>query len=295
MSEEFHSFSASFQTNATSLGNEVYNDSLSNISDAEYLAKLLEMIREKHNKPISTGRLLYNILIIFCYSLIIVVSLCGNLLVVKVIVFGKRKMLTTTNILIASLAFSDIVMTTFNIPFNVARLLMDSWPFGAFLCVFVPSVQVACVYVSTFTMTVIAFHRWWTLKSNQNSESMTKGQLTVTIGSVWLLAAILSLPHSIFNKTFVVKTIENLVRCEVDYPDIDFGFQVWLSVEAFTTQYFIPLSISIWLYIKIGIIVSKQGRIAGQSTDERKRLQSEARKRRIIMLILVVAAFAICW
>ncbi len=59
------------------------------------------------------------------------------------------------------------------------------------------------------------------------------------------------------------------------------------SIKATTTQYFIPLSITIWLYIKIGYIVSKQGIIAGQSTDERKRIQSEARKRRIIMLVLV--------
>jgi hypothetical protein len=58
-------------------------------------------------------------------------------------------------------------------------------------------------------------------------------------------------------------------------------------IKATTTQYFIPLSITIWLYIKIGYIVSKQGIIAGQSTDERKRIQSEARKRRIIMLVLV--------
>ncbi|CAG2163302.1 unnamed protein product [Oppiella nova] len=270
-------------------------DEYQNISDDEYYSRLLELIRKTHDKPLTTGQLVHHIVIILCYSLIILVSLCGNLLVVKVIAFGKRKMLTTTNILIASLAFSDIVMTAFNIPFNVARLLLESWPFGAFLCVSVPFVQVTCVYVSTFTMTVIAFHRWWTLRRADVSRSLTKFQLLVTIGSTWLLAATLAIPHSVFNKTIVIPTIKNMVRCEVDYPDIDFRFPLWLSVEAFTTQYFVPLSITIWLYIKIGVIINKQGMIAGQSTDERKRLQSEARKRRIVMLILVVTVFAICW
>ncbi|KAI2810562.1 neuropeptide Y receptor [Blomia tropicalis] len=51
-----------------------------------------------------------NALIITFYSLIIVVSLTGNLLVCKV-AFGSREMRTTTNLLIASLACSDIVMT----------------------------------------------------------------------------------------------------------------------------------------------------------------------------------------
>lgn len=293
MSEDLVSDLPLFDINMTTSG--LTNDSESNISDAENWAKILEMIKQRSEQPISTGRLLHNIFIIFCYSLIIVVSLCGNLLVVKVIALGKKKMLTTTNILIASLAFSDLVMTLFNIPFNVVRLLSDNWPFGSFMCVSVPFVQVTCVYVSTFTMTVIAFHRWWTLRRNETSRSLTKLQLSVIIGSVWLLAAILSLPHSIFNKTYPVNTIK-LTRCEVDYPKIE-GIDVplWLSVEAFTTQYFIPLSITIWLYIKIGLIVNKQGMIVGQSTDERKRRQSEARKRRIVMLILVVTVFAICW
>lgn len=51
-----------------------------------------------------------NVLIIVFYSLIILVSLTGNLLVCRV-AFGSRDMRTTTNLLIASLACSDIVMT----------------------------------------------------------------------------------------------------------------------------------------------------------------------------------------
>jgi hypothetical protein len=157
-------------------------------------------------------------------------------------------------------------------------------------------------------MTVIAFHRWWTLRRTTTLKTLTSLQLSIIIGMVWLLSALFSIPHSIFNKTIIIPTIENLVRCHVDYPDIDLDIPLWLSVEsnkilrlinknlflillflikATTTQYFIPLSITIWLYIKIGYIVSKQGIIAGQSTDERKRTQSEARKRRIIMLVLV--------
>ena len=50
MSEDFESFSLTLNTNITSFGNDM-NDSLSNISDAEYFAKLLEMIRE--NRTIS--------------------------------------------------------------------------------------------------------------------------------------------------------------------------------------------------------------------------------------------------
>ena len=47
--------------------------------------------------------------LIFFYSLIILVGLTGNLLVCRV-TFSTRQMRTTTNLLIASLACSDIVM-----------------------------------------------------------------------------------------------------------------------------------------------------------------------------------------
>jgi hypothetical protein len=212
-----------------------------NNTNSSFLIELLKLLREKHKKAISTEELLRNILIICSYSLIVIVSLCGNLLVVKVIVFGKRKLCTTTNILIASLAFSDIVMTAFNIFFNVARLLLESWPFGSFLCVSVPFVQVTCVYVSTFTMTVIAFHRWWTLRRITTFKPLKLWRLIVIIGSVWFLAAFLSIPHSIFNKTIIIPKIENLVRCHVDYPDIDFDFPLWLSVEGFFCSHFFKI------------------------------------------------------
>ena len=292
MSTEFV-LSSIFNTNFSAT--DAINGSLNDSSEDNW-EQLMEMIRKSTNKPIPTSDLIKNVFIILFYSLIIVISLFGNFLVVKVILFGKKKMLTTTNLLIVSLAFSDIVMTAFNIPFNVSRLLMKHWPFGAFMCVSVPFVQVSCVYVSTFTMTVIAYHRWWTLRRNEASRTMTKKQMSLTIGSIWLLAAILSIPHSAFHKLYPMPNIaENFARCDVDYPNIGINFQLWLSVEALTTQYFIPLSVTILLYINIGRIINKQGLIAGLSNDERKRQQSEARKRRIVMLILVVTVFAICW
>ena len=155
--------------------------------------------------------------------------------------------------------------------------------------------QVTCVYVSTFTMTVIAFYRYWTLSSQTHTKSLSYYQLAVILAVVWLLAALLSIPHSVFNEIIKIPTIHNMERCQVVHPSVSYDLQLWLSVEALTTQYFIPLSVTIWLYIKIGMIVAKQGLIAGHSNDERRRQTAEARKRRIVMLALVVTTFAICW
>jgi G protein-coupled receptor 83 len=236
-----------------------------------------------------------NALIIFCYSLIIVVSLCGNVLVCKV-AFGSKDMRSTTNMLIASLACSDIVMTAFNVPFNVARILLLDWPFGRVLCFLVPFIQTACVYVSTFTMTVIALHRLWTVTRKRTTHTFSAKKLWFTVLTIWLLAATLSLPHSAFNR--VKKVIiygQTLVRCRVDFPKLGFNFPLILSLEVFITQYLLPLSVTLVVYIKIGFIISKQGKLIGKLSDEKKRKQSEAKRRRIFMLALAVATFATCW
>ena len=236
-----------------------------------------------------------NIVIITCYGLIVVVSLCGNLLVCKV-GFTKKKMRTTTNILIASLACSDIVMTGFNIPFNIARLLLPNWPFGAFLCFFVPFIQTSCVYVSTFTMTVISLHRYRTITKRSTFRSFSPLKLFAVIVVIWLLAIVFALPVSIFNKVKEANLYgQVLSRCRTNFPKVGFNFSLFLSVEILLTQYVIPLTITCVVYLKIGCIVYKQGKLAGQSNDERKRRQIEAKRRRIIMLALAVIVFAVCW
>jgi hypothetical protein len=85
------------------------------------------------------------------YSLIILSSLLGNLLVLFVIV-KMRRMHTVTNVFILNVAVSDILITVLNIPFNLVRVLMDEWPFGSWMCHVIPFIQVAGVYSSSWTM-----------------------------------------------------------------------------------------------------------------------------------------------
>ncbi|CAG2167680.1 unnamed protein product [Oppiella nova] len=226
---------------------------------------------------------LRNLIVIIFYTIIICVSFCGNLLVLRVI-FGKRKMRTTTNLLIASLALADFLTTTLNIPFNVTRFLTFNYPFGRVLCILVPFIQVCCVYVSTLTMGVIAIHRFWTIigTTSMASKSMSTVKLAVIIVVVWVIAGVLALPHSTFNR--IVPTVYKNVtydRCRVVYPKLGVDFAFWLSIEA------IPLSITCTLYIKIGFVVAKQGRIAGKASDERKKQHDDARRRRIVMRFIL--------
>ncbi|CAG2119304.1 unnamed protein product, partial [Medioppia subpectinata] len=124
---------------------------------------------------------------------------------------------------------------------------------------------------------------------NQNYKIIT------AIAVIWLLAFLLSLPHSVYNE---IKQVHYngrmLTRCRVTYPALNINFRLLFTVEIFLTQYLGPLLVTTLLYVKIGAIVSKQGKVSVTVCNVRRRLQSEAKRRRILMLALVVIVFAVC-
>ena len=68
------------------------------------------------------------------YSAIIVVAVGGNV-IVCCIVASQRRMHTITNLFIASLAASDVMMASLCIPLTfVADVIVQHWPFPSLLC-----------------------------------------------------------------------------------------------------------------------------------------------------------------
>lgn len=120
-----------------------------------------------------------NIILVISYSLIVFVSLFGNLFVCRVM-YGnisntnacslinhvnihhhyhhQRK--TTTDVLILNLAISDLLLTCFNIPINIVRFISTNWPFGSIICTLTPLIQSLSAHCSSITMMVIAFERY---------------------------------------------------------------------------------------------------------------------------------------
>ncbi len=97
-------------------------------------------------------------ILIFCYTIIFLLGISGNLLVVYVVVRNKN-MQTITNIFITNLAVSDIMMCLLAVPFTPLSAFLKSWVFGDALCHIVPMTLGVSVYVSTLTSTAIAIDR----------------------------------------------------------------------------------------------------------------------------------------
>ncbi|UXI15552.1 Amiloride-sensitive cation channel 5 [Sarcoptes scabiei] len=206
------------------------------------------------------------------YLTIVVVSLFGNLLICYV-VFKRKRMRISTNLLMTNLALSDLLMTCINIPFNIARILLEEWPFGSFLCILVPFVQVTSVYVSTLTMTIIAIDRYQAIINPLNKRITTHLPTVFTILFIWIVSGLFSIPNVVFNRVVEIADHTDLHRCRAIYPKPKIIYRRSVTLFTFLTQYAIPLSITTFAYIRISFYIwsrlSKPKSLSQNHLDDR--------------------------
>jgi hypothetical protein len=97
------------------------NNSISNGTQKLKFNQLLHIISVETDPEFQSKNLMKNVAVFVGYSLIILISLFGNLLVCYIILSKHRLRTRTTNILIANLTISDLLMTTLNIPITTGN------------------------------------------------------------------------------------------------------------------------------------------------------------------------------
>ncbi|KAK3534716.1 hypothetical protein QTP86_023779 [Hemibagrus guttatus] len=233
-------------------------------------------------------------MLIFSYSVIIVVSLFGNVLVCHVVTKNKRSR-SATSLFIANLAVADIFITLLNTPFTLVRFVNSTWVFGRGMCHISRFVQYCSLHVSTLTLTAIALDRRQVILYPLKPRMCT-GQGAVCIVFIWLMASCFSLPHAIFQKLFTFVYSKDIVRCLCvpDFPDPSEVYHQYLDLMTFILLYVLPLLIIMAAYSAVARRLWRRNAI-GDVTSEQYFLQRRKRKRTIKMLVLVVLVFAVCW
>ncbi|XP_042250769.1 neuropeptide Y receptor Y8a isoform X3 [Thunnus maccoyii] len=135
--------------------------------------------------------------LIVAYSAVIAIGLLGNAGLVFIIA-RQQELRNVTNILIANLSCSDILMCVVCLPVTVIYTLMDRWVLGEALCKVTPFVQCMSVTVSIFSLVLIALERHQ-LILHPTGWSPAAGHSYLAVGLTWLVACFISLPFLSFN------------------------------------------------------------------------------------------------
>ncbi|KAK2854164.1 hypothetical protein Q5P01_006825 [Channa striata] len=223
------------------------------------------------------------------YSLIILVSITGNVTVIWIIL-AHRRMRTVTNYFIVNLAFSDVSMATFNTLFNFVYALHNDWYFGLGYCRFQNFFPITAMFSSIYSMAAIAVDRYMAiihpLKPRFSSTS-TK----VVIALIWIVAILLAFPQCYYSVTrfYYPRTV-----CLVDWPD-DYGGKHQLSYQyaLILLIYLLPLLVMLVTYSLVGRSLWG-GHIPGEASDH-YHSQITAKRKVVKMMVVVVVTFALCW
>uniref|UniRef100_A0A4X2LVD2 Opioid receptor delta 1 n=1 Tax=Vombatus ursinus TaxID=29139 RepID=A0A4X2LVD2_VOMUR len=148
------------------------------------------------------------------YSAVCVVGLLGNVLVMYGIV-RYTKMKTATNIYIFNLALADALATS-TLPFQSAKYLMETWPFGELLCKVVLSIDYYNMFTSIFTLTMMSVDRYIAVCHPVKAlDFRTPAKAKLINICIWLLSSGIGVPIMIMA---VTQARDGMVVCMLRFP-----------------------------------------------------------------------------
>ena len=250
-------------------------------------------------------------------SLVILTTICGNLLVC-VTVATNKKLQNCTNYFVVSLATTDLMLGCFVLPFSALNTLGSSWPLGYIFCNIYTSSDVMLCTVSILTLFAISLDRYFAITTPLRYQQRMNSRVAWRInGAIWASSLVLAfLPiHLGWNSpNGEVMNRKNPTVCGFD---LNKPYVLLVSLGT----YFGPLVVMCGVYLKVLQITRRQvkeinrltmpGAAATSAMLEENgngpqsgnhRHHNRIRESKVVSdtkatvtLASVVLAFAICW
>nr|CAD2158566.1 unnamed protein product [Meloidogyne enterolobii] len=242
-----------------------------------------------------TDLLLTKVLFMIAYPSIFVVGTVGNLLVVWVVV-NCKKMQTVTNVFIANLAVSDLLVCFSSIWLTPSYTYIGHWIWGGWLCYSLPLFQGASIFISSLSLTAIALDRYWVIclaPPNRSATQMhTSKQVCIAvIVLIWCVSILLALPYAVHMRIAQVQWPCHFSLCVEDWVDLEDLRSVYGVITAIL-QFVLPFAIIgrsyrlIWRFIE-----SRRAQLLRPISEA----QMNRKQRLLRMLVRMVLVFGCCW
>lgn len=232
------------------------------------------------------------------YCVIILGSILGNSFVILV-VYKRKRMRTTTNYMIVSMAVSDLFFAIFAVPPSIRTVyaghdLLVRGITAELICKLVTFIQQVSIDVSILSLTAIAFDRFFAIMLPFR-KVITCRTTKILIVLTWLFGILFAAPILYTNRivageggdgTFCEEIWEPLFessKARKDYTFIHFGF-----------FYAGPLTIITVLYTAIVIELWRGNSITFRCKANHQEVEKSNRKV-LKMLVTVLVVFALFW
>ncbi|XP_059167828.1 QRFP-like peptide receptor [Physella acuta] len=239
------------------------------------------------------------------YVPVIVFAIIGNVVVILVVVKNKR-MQTTTNYYIVNLAVADCLVALACSWPHLVDDLTPFWILGAFFCTLNTFSQVLALVASMFTLTCIACDRFFGIVFAMKAHFIER-RASFTIILIWLLSVAVASPLLYYRR------LSQEHWKDVTESWCDDAWPLSYSVDPETNDvishstprrfyymfvcvalFFVPcLAMSVAYLVIIVTLWSAQ--VPGERISKDIKSQTKMRKRIILMLVVILAVFFLCW
>ncbi|XP_053206859.1 octopamine receptor-like [Panonychus citri] len=200
--------------------------------------------------------------ITLCLSLMIIVTIIGNILVCLSVVL-VRKLRSPSNYLLVSLAISDLCVAILVMPLALNLEVKGYWDLGPTLCDMWVSFDVTSCTASILNLCMISVDRYLTItKPLTYGVKRTTKRMTAFIAIVWVSSCLISVPPLL---------VLGNEHGPDDKPTCQVSQQIVYQLYATLGAFYIPLGVMIILYYKIygaaKSVVDAELRSLGHTTD----------------------------
>ncbi|XP_072239823.1 prokineticin receptor 1a [Leuresthes tenuis] len=208
-----------------------------------------------------------------------------------------KQLRNLTNLLIANLAVSDVLVAVVCCPFLLDYYVVKklSWEHGLLLCAATNYLRTVSLYVSTNALLAIAVDRYLAILYPLRPRMKHQTAYCVIL-TVWIVPVFISIPSA-------------YMASETTYPHVEgrsqktFCAQIWpVDQQVYYRSYFLlifaleflgPVTIMSVCYAQISRELWFKDVPGFQTEQIRKRLHR--RRRTVVVLILVLVAYVLCW
>lgn len=193
-------------------------------------------------------------MIIGCLSIMITVTILGNILVVLSVLLVKKLRHPSSNYLLVSLAISDLCVATLVMPLALyneisMRQAKPGWNLGSATCNMWISFDITCCTASILNLCVISVDRYLSItRPLTYGVSATTRRTLSMIAAIWVASCLISVPPLlVFGNEHGTL---NQPRCVVSSNIV---YQLYATLGAF----YIPLAVMMVMYYKIYIAAKR--------------------------------------
>uniref|UniRef100_A0A3P9MCF4 G protein-coupled receptor 63 n=1 Tax=Oryzias latipes TaxID=8090 RepID=A0A3P9MCF4_ORYLA len=242
----------------------------------------------------------------FAMITILLVALSGNV-VVCLMVYQRSAMRSAINILLASLAFADMMLAILNMPFALVTVVTTNWIFGTLFCRVSAMLFWLFVMEGVAVLLIISIDRFLIIVQKQDKLSPQRAKCLIVV--TWGLSFIISFPLSVGFPP--LDTPPRAPQCVFGYST-EPGYHAYVLI-LMLAFFFIPFLVMLYTFMGIlntirhnairihshpdGMCLSQASKLGLLSLQRpfQMNIDMSFKTRAFTTILILFSVFTVCW